>query len=185
MNGPLLHCRFPVIGVPATDPVPSEDLDGLVQATEEFDDWGSLRDRAIITVTSEHGLSTGELQAVDRNHLIANVLVVTGPRGALRFITLSASASEAVEAYLATLRCPPIGNGPLWLNRDGGRLSVRSIQQMMRRRRVAAELPGTLVAGAFRKRRILALAASGMGIDGIASEIGIGKAAVLAHLPGS
>lgn len=185
MTGPLLHCRFPILEVPPTDPVPAGDLAELTRSMAGENDWTSCRDRAMLALVFERGLSTGELHRLDRAHLIANLLVVTSATGGLRFIELSPGAADAVRTYVAAMHFPPGENGPLWLNRNGGRMSPRSIQLMLRRRRITAELPDHVVAGSFRKRRILELAASGMGVDGIAAEIGIGKAAVLAHLPGS
>jgi len=185
MTGALLHCRFPILEVPPTDPVPAEDLVEFATSMPGESDLISCRDRAMLALVFERGLSTGELHRLDRAHLIANLLVVTGATSGLRFIELSPRTADAVRTYLAAMHIFPGENGPLWLNHDGGRMSARSIQLMLRRRRITAELPGNVVAGSFRKRRILELSASGMGVDAIAAEIGIGKAAVLSHLPGS
>lgn len=185
LSGPLLHCAFPVIDVAPTMPANPQDLSDLVVDLEGRQDWEAARDRAIITLIAEHALSTGEIHHLDRSHVLANVVMVTSPRGGLRFVTLNKASADALEAHLEEIPSQALGDGPLWRNRNGERLSTRSIQIMLRRRRRAVELPNHVVAGAFRKRRILELAASGMTIDAIAAEVGIGKSAVLAHLPGS
>lgn len=141
-----------------------------------------LRDDAILALMSTRGLTTGELQQMDCRHLTGTFLLVQKAAGKLRLIDLPPDVLEAVEAYRKHCPYPATDDGALWLNSRGGRMSSRSLQLMLRQRRAMAGLPPGIVAGAFRKRRIHDMAASGIQVDRIADELGIGCTTVLAHL---
>lgn len=182
MTGPLLHAGFPRIDVRIVGPVPEADLLALAAHTGNQMDWTVLRDDAILTLVMERGLTTGELNLIDCRHLTGPILLVRNASGKARFVELSAKVIDAIEAYRA--RCPYLASedGPLWVNSLGGRVSPRSLQLMIRRRRAMANLPQGIVTGSFRRNRIRSLASSGMPVDRIAKHMGIGPATVLVHL---
>ncbi|MET3897164.1 integrase/recombinase XerC [Devosia sp. UYZn731] len=182
LSGPLFYSNFPIVEVTAAAPVPEDHLQALVIASDNRDAWTSLRDDAILTLISVRGLTTGELQRLDCRHLSGSFLLVRKPSGGLRLIDLPSEAVETIATYRQHCPYPVRPDDALWLNNLGGRMSSRSLQLMLRRRRAMAGLPPGVVAGAFRKRRILSLLASGIQIDRIAGEMGIGHATVLVHL---
>ena len=182
LSGPLLSSDFPIVDVALGDPVPEDHLQAIVVGADGHDEWTTLRDNAILTLMSTRGLTTGELQQMDSRHRNGSLLLVQKPAGKLRLIDLPREAVEALEAYRKYCPYPATDDGALWLNNRGGRMSSRSLQLMLRQRRAMAGLPPGVVAGAFRKRRILSMAASGIQVDRIADELGIGSTTVLAHL---
>ncbi|MDB5530210.1 MAG: xerC 2 [Devosia sp.] len=182
MTGPLLHAGFPRIDVRTEGPVLEADLLALAAPTGNRMDWTVLRDDAILTLVMERGLTTGELNLIDCRHLTGPLLLVRNPSGKARFVELSAKAAEGIDAYRSRCPYPVASEGALWLNTLGGRMSPRSLQLMIRRRRALAHLSPGVVAGSFRRHRIRSLAASGMPPDRIARQMGIGAGTVLVHL---
>jgi site-specific recombinase XerD len=103
----------------------------------------ALRDRAILEVLYAAGLRVSELAGLN----VADVnmdewtLRVTGKGNKQRIALFGEPAARALRAYLHNGR-PKLASGKaeaaLFLNRDGGRLSVRAVQLMVRRSGVAA-----------------------------------------------
>lgn len=182
LTGPLLYSDFPIVEVAVDEPVPEDHLQAIILSSDNGDAWTTLRDDAILTLMSVRGLTTGELQRLDCRHLSGSFLLVQKASGRLRLIDLPSEAVECIATYRQHCPYPITPDDALWLNSRGGRMSSRSFQLMLRQRRAAAGLPPGVVAGAFRKQRILSLAASGTHIDRIAGELGIGNATVLVHL---
>jgi len=113
-----------------------EEVDRLLAAPDLATARG-LRDRAMLEVLYATGLRVSELagldlDAVDRQ---ARVVRVLGKGGKERMVPYGAPAARALDAYLdrrATAR------GAVFVNRRGGRLSVRSIHTIVRRAARAA-----------------------------------------------
>lgn len=97
-----------------------------------------LRDRAIIEVLYGAGLRVGELVSLnveDVDFYSAQVRVV-GKGQKERIALLGQMAVQALRLYLQIGRPALVGQRPtsaLWLNRQGGRLSARSVALMLRR----------------------------------------------------
>ena len=102
----------------------------------------SLRDRALLELLYAAGLRVSEIAGVDIRDLdLTNRQVtVTGKGDRPRVAIFGDPARDALDAYLDRGR-PALATGPnpaLFLNRSGGRLSVRSMQEIVRRAGVAA-----------------------------------------------
>ena len=101
------------------------------------DSPAGLRDRAVLEVLYGAGLRVSELTGLD----VTDVRVgerqarVLGKGAKERMVLLGGKAADAVEAYLRhgrpQLRAARDG-GALFLNKDGGRLTARSVQKLVR-----------------------------------------------------
>ncbi|MFW2387298.1 MAG: tyrosine recombinase XerC [Polyangiales bacterium] len=106
-----------------------------------------LRDQALLETLYGSGVRVGELASMDIDHCDfseASVRVL-GKGGKERVVPLGKSALEALQAYLPARRgiiakSKQDAGDALWLSRNGRRLSVRQVQNIVRRH-------GTLGAG--------------------------------------
>jgi len=102
-----------------------------------------VRDRAIIELLYSSGIRVSELTALNRNglELAAGSIRVFGKRRKERIVPVGKKAATGIERYIAESSnlCRKIyGDGaqkklPLFLNRDGGRLTARSIGRIVDR----------------------------------------------------
>lgn len=97
-----------------------------------------LRDRAMLELLYATGLRVSELAALDTDALDhdAGRIRVRGKRGKERVVFAGGAARESVQEYLASAR-PALAADPqetaMFLNRSGGRITVRSIQRMVKK----------------------------------------------------
>ncbi|MGA2192396.1 MAG: tyrosine recombinase XerC [Nitrospirota bacterium] len=100
-----------------------------------------LRDRAILETFYSSGLRISELAGLDRDDVDfrSGVLKVLGKGDKERLVPLGSRASDAVRDYISAADARPgirtrPGNGggaALFLNKTGGRLSVRGIRRVV------------------------------------------------------
>ena len=114
---------------------------GLIESHAP-DDAAGLRDRALLELLYGAGLRVGELAAVDVADLdlTNSQLRVTGKGSRERVALFGEPARRALIAYIKRGR-PTLARGAqsaLFLNRSGERLSVRSVQRVVRRAGVQA-----------------------------------------------
>ena len=96
-----------------------------------------LRDRAILELLYASGLRVSEATGIDVKDvdLDERTVVVFGKGSRERMVMMGKPAAQAVRVYLSDGR-PALARGPqtaLFLNRDGGRLSQRAVQSMVRK----------------------------------------------------
>mgnify|MGYP001822747542 CR=1 FL=1 len=99
-----------------------------------------LRDLALLETLYGSGVRVGELASMDIDHCDfseASVRVL-GKGGKERIVPLGKAALEALGAYLPARRgllakAKSGGNDALWLSQSGRRLSVRQVQNIVRR----------------------------------------------------
>ena len=114
-----------------------EEAARLVEAPEMSDRLGP-RDRALLDLIYSAGLRVSEAAGLDTENvdLEARQLRVTGKGSKQRIVLIGNSARSALALYVRELR-PSLVNrrsgSALFLNRYGGRLSQRSIQEKVRR----------------------------------------------------
>ncbi len=98
------------------------------------------RDRALLEVLYGTGVRVGELASMDVSHVDPSdaVVRVLGKGGKERIVPLGKAALEALQSYLPERRGLLAKRGApdpdvLWLSQRGTRLSVRQVQNVVRR----------------------------------------------------
>ncbi len=104
----------------------------------------AMRDRAILELLYATGMRVSEIVALNLEDvdLDAQTVRVIGKGNKERMVVMGEPARDALDRYLREAR-PRLIAGPeraFFLNRDGGRLSVRRVQLMLRKYAAAAGL---------------------------------------------
>jgi integrase/recombinase XerC len=139
-----------LISTPKTDVrIPAhlseEDMEKLVSAPAADSPLGR-RDRAMLELFYASGLRVSELVGLDVDdvNLSAKMVRVLGKGGKPRIVPFNTSTASAVRAYLKDReaiirgqggreRRPSRPSSPLFVNYRGGRLTVRSVDRLVRR----------------------------------------------------
>ncbi|MBI4304725.1 MAG: tyrosine recombinase XerC [Chloroflexi bacterium] len=122
----------------------AEAVAALLAVPDRSSDAG-VRDCALLELLYSAGLRVSEARNLDLDgvDLGAHEVRVTGKGSKQRIALLGAPAVQALQSYLGSVRGKWVtrssGNA-LFLNRYGGRLTVRSIQKIVKRCAVAAGL---------------------------------------------
>ncbi|MEX1193926.1 MAG: site-specific tyrosine recombinase/integron integrase [Dehalococcoidia bacterium] len=119
------------------------DLSALLESANETTPL-SVRNRAILELMYASGVRLSEIVGLDIRQidLDERTVVVRGKGNKERMVLLGEPAEDAVRRYLSTAR-PKLVTGPetaLFVNRDGTRLSGRSVQNIVRRHALKAGL---------------------------------------------
>jgi site-specific recombinase XerD len=117
------------------------EVESLLEVPDNATPLG-VRDRAILEVLYSSGVRLAELQGLDLEHVDLErlELLVRGKGSKERWVVFGQPARAALTHYLQEAR-PLLATGPepaLFLNRYGGRLSRRSIENLVRRYAVQA-----------------------------------------------
>ncbi|OEH84810.1 hypothetical protein BHU72_08225 [Desulfuribacillus stibiiarsenatis] len=96
------------------------------------------RDLALITLLLDTGMRVGEVFILDVNSIDFQNLEITvlGKGAKVRTIAFSEESKSSINAYLHHQQRPrPMSNDPyaIFLNRDGGRLTIRSMQKIVKK----------------------------------------------------
>jgi integrase/recombinase XerC len=136
VSAPKLDRRLPSI-------LTKENLLAVIQSADDETPQG-LRNRAILELMYAAGLRLSEVVGLDLKQvdLAERTLLVRGKGNKERMVLIGEPAEKALRRYLAEARPQLEGDGSsaLFLNRDGGRLSGRSVQQIVRRHALRAGL---------------------------------------------
>ena len=121
----------------------NEDVSALVSAPEANTPL-ALRDRALMEMLYAAGIRVSELVGLNTGdvNLSDGLLRVRGKGRKERMVLIGRPARRALKAYLRDSR-PRLAAGAetaLFLNRDGGRLSTRGVQGLVRKYALAAGL---------------------------------------------
>jgi integrase/recombinase XerC len=113
-----------------------DEAKALVESPEKEVRAGT-RDRAILEILYGTGIRVGELVSLDLAHLDLEEgwLKVRGKGNKERVVPIGKKALKAVSEYL---RERGRENGPLFVNSGRGRLTPRSIQRIVKRRKIQA-----------------------------------------------
>ncbi len=116
--------------------------DETTRLFEEAADQASTRDVALLELLYGAGLRVGEAAALalaDVDLDDAMVLIRRGKGGKERRVPMGATAAAALRAWLVDR--PPVGHDALFVNRQGGRLTDRSMRRIVEARGRAASVP--------------------------------------------
>lgn len=122
-----------------------QQVEALLDAPLKYGDTvAAWRDKAILEVLYSGGLRIHELVQLndDDFDMLGEVVRVRGKGKKERLAPLGAPAIQAVQRYL-DLRGRS-GPGPLFVNMKGGRLTARSVQRILKRYLIAANLDPSL-----------------------------------------
>jgi integrase/recombinase XerC len=113
-----------------------EHLSAVIQSADEQTPQG-IRNRAILELMYAAGIRLSEVVALNLGNidLGERTLLVRGKGNKERMVLIGAPAEQALRRYLNEAR-PKLSTGDgsaFFLNRDGQRLSGRSVQQIVRR----------------------------------------------------
>jgi tyrosine recombinase XerC len=133
---PKRERRLPVI-------LRKQDLTAIIEAANEDTPLG-LRNRAILELTYAAGVRLSEIVGLNVSHIDFDerTILVRGKGNKERIVLFGDPAEDAIRRYLTDGR-PQLalsGEEALFVNRDGNRLSGRSIQQIVRKHALKAGL---------------------------------------------
>jgi len=136
VKGPKREQRLPTV-------LTKEHLTALIESADSDTPQG-LRDRAILELMYAAGIRLSEVVGLDLGHLdlTERTLLVRGKGNKERMVLVGQPAAKALSRYLSEGRPKLARNGQqaLFVNRDGGRLSGRSMEQIVRRHALRAGL---------------------------------------------
>jgi integrase/recombinase XerC len=135
---PAMEVRTPRLPKRLPGYLPIDESETLLRQDFSASAHG-VRDRAVLELLYASGIRVAELAALDVDDvdLHEGAARVTGKGGKERIVPLGRKAVEAVRAYLAGRAGT---GGPLFRNRRGGRLTVRTLHRIVRARARAAGL---------------------------------------------
>ncbi len=100
------------------------------------DDLLAIRDKAMFELFYSSGLRLAELVGLDLEPMLSDInageVRVTGKGNKTRIVPLGSHAITALQAWLITRPTLAKNSGALFINRNGGRLSARSVQLRMK-----------------------------------------------------
>jgi tyrosine recombinase XerC len=120
-----------------------DELSMIIESADENTPRG-LRNRAVLELMYASGVRLSEVVGLDLRHLDLEerTVLVRGKGNKERVVIIGAQAEKALRRYLARGR-PRLATGAeaaLFVNRDGKRLSGRSIQKIVRQHALKAGL---------------------------------------------
>jgi integrase/recombinase XerC len=134
-DSPAERLRVPRVKRPLPRVLEVDEASRVVEAPE------SPRDRAILEVFYGSGLRVSEIAALDLDDVDTRAAVVRVRRGKGakdRVVPLGAASLEALAGWISLRGTAP---GPMFLNRRGGRLSVRGLYDLVRKHGLRSDLP--------------------------------------------
>jgi integrase/recombinase XerC len=140
MRSPKVEKRLPqVIG--------EDDAARLVEAEGDAEGPAALRDRAILEVLYSSGLRVSELTGLcwrDLDEDLGMVMVRAGKGNKDRLVPLGEPALDALKAWRPAMPAAWSPEGPVITNLRGGRLTPRSVQNIVARRLIDAGISAPL-----------------------------------------
>ncbi len=140
MRSPKVEKRLPQV-------IDERDAARLVEAEGDAEGPAALRDRAILEVLYSSGLRVSELTGLcwrDVDHDLGMVMVRAGKGNKDRLVPLGEPALDALKAWRAAMPVAWTPDGAVITNLRGGRLTPRSVQNIVARRLLDAGISAPL-----------------------------------------
>jgi len=141
-TNPMLLIRTPKQTKRLPKAITVEQVEALLSAPDPADTLGA-RDRAILETLYSTGVRVSEVVDLDRSHLDhgTQTLHIRGKGKKERIVPLGSHAIAAIRHYLTLIEPDPrfrklrqqssVGDVPLFVNKNGGRLSSRSVRRKL------------------------------------------------------
>jgi integrase/recombinase XerC len=136
MRSPKLEKRLPQV-------LNEDAARQLIEADSDGNSPAVLRDRAILEVLYSSGLRVSELTGLcwrDIDEEVGTVMVRSGKGNKDRLVPIGEPALDAMRAWRAVMPIAWSPDGPVITNLRGGRLTPRSVQNIITRRLMQAGL---------------------------------------------
>ena len=136
MRSPKLEKRLPQV-------LNEDAARQLIEADSDGNSPAVLRDRAILEVLYSSGLRVSELTGLcwrDIDEDVGTVMVRSGKGNKDRLVPIGEPALDAMRAWRAAMPIAWSPDGPVITNLRGGRLTPRSVQNIITRRLMQAGL---------------------------------------------
>lgn len=131
-KNPIKKVKAPKIGQEPLKPVMDDDIGKLIEACKG-NDFFNLRDKAIFFALLDTGARAQELLSWDRedvNLVSGQVIIKRGKGRKPRVVFLGRVARKALRAYMARRTDTEL---PIWLSKEGNRLTYGGLREIFRR----------------------------------------------------
>lgn len=98
----------------------------------------SVRDNCIITIFLNCALRLSELASINLDQVNSDVLSVIGKGNKERKIFITPAVKQTITKWLSIRNSIAVDNNALFISRNGGRLTTRAIQNVVKKHIVAA-----------------------------------------------
>jgi len=162
-KNPLRKVRPPRVPTEPLEPVPTEHVKAMIRTCRRRAFFGD-RDRAVLLCLLDTGCRAGEFAAIsigDVDLATGQIAIRAGKGGRPRTVFLGSKSRRALVAYLRHLGSRD-GSAPLWVTRQGRRLSYSAVRDIVRRRARRAGVPSPTL---HSFRRAFALGCLRLGMD--------------------
>lgn len=141
-KNPLRKVRPPRVSIEPLEPVPVDHIRTMVRTCRRRAFFGD-RDRAVLLCLLDTGCRAGEFAAInidDVDLATGQILIRAGKGGRPRMVFLGSKSRRALATYLRHDRHGEESE-PLWVTREGRRLSYSGLRDIVRRRANRAGVP--------------------------------------------
>ena len=141
-KNPLRKVRPPRVPIEPLDPVPTDHVKAMIRTCRRRAFFGD-RDRAVLLCLLDTGCRAGEFAAInidDVDLATGQILIRAGKGGRPRMVFLGSKSRRALATYLRHDRRREESE-PLWVTREGRRLSYSGLRDIVRRRANRAGVP--------------------------------------------
>jgi integrase/recombinase XerC len=179
--GRLLAAKMPSVVRGARAPLDAETAAAIVDRPERRSEetWIAVRNAAIFALVGSTAMTTAEVVGLDRGQVLgtAGAIAIVRTHLARRIVAADPDAEKLLRRYLAVVPFVLGPKDPLFVNRNGGRLNVRSVQVAFRDRSRELGLTGRASVMGLRHGVGLRLAEQGAAPAAVAQAMGISTAA--------
>ena len=131
-KNPIRKVRAPKVPKQAVVPVSNETVMAMANICPKTT-YAGVRDRAMILTLLDTGVRARELLNMDLDDIqdsLNEILIPRGKGGKPRTVFLGRASKKALRAHLNNVKTK---EGPVWLSRDGDRLSYWGLKDVMPR----------------------------------------------------